>query len=72
MPQGSDEKGVSVCGIYSLQLMRMPMVELCTQNAYIGSEHLSFKAMFVFFVVSLDVLFLLDAWKAFYLCLSLH
>lgn len=30
MPQGSDEKGVSVCGIYSLQLMRMPMVELCT------------------------------------------
>ncbi len=61
MPQGSDEKGVSVCGIYSLQLMRMPIVELC------GSEHLSFKAMFFFFVVSLDVLFLLDAWKAFYL-----
>ncbi len=131
MPQGSDEKGVSVCGIYSLQLMRMPMVESvlkmpiqcnlstkamlgvksfdpcrefgCFQSLFfivvdhcvpftlavvksqvvlrspfverfhcIGSKHLSFKAMFVFFVVSLDVLFLLDAWKAFYLRLSLH
>ncbi len=72
MPQGSDEKGMSVCGIYSLQLMRMPMVNSVLKMPIIGSKHLSFKAMFVFFVVSLDVLFLLDTWKAFYLRLSLH
>ncbi len=73
MPQGSDEKGSCQyvesihCSSWEClwwnSVLKMPIL---VPNIYHSKQCLSF------FVVSLDVLFLLDAWKAFYLRLSLH
>ncbi len=68
MPQGSDEKGsVSMWNLFIAAHEKAYGGTLYLKCLYWFRTFIIQSIVFLFFVVSLNVLFLLDAWNAFYL-----